>query len=88
MFWVKNFFLRIRVKCSLALNTHLLRLPFGFFFLYYCFFYFFLFFFRMARWLTLCPNSIYWMDQLFNILGELLSQLGKGAMGTLNPLAH
>ena len=50
------------------------------FFLYYRFFYFFLFFFGMARWLTLCPNSAYWMDQLFNILGELLSQLGKGAM--------
>ena len=49
---------------------------------------FFLFFFGMARWLTLCPNSVYWMDQLFNILGELLSQLGKGAMVTLDPLAH
>ena len=88
MFWVKNFVFWIRVKCFLVLNTHLLRLAFGFFFLYYRFFYFFLFFFGMARWLTLCPNSVYWMDQSFNILGELLSQLGKGAMVTLDPLAH
>ena len=72
------FFLRIRVKHFLALpvNTHLLRLALCYFFSYYCFFSFFLFFLCMARWLALCPNSIYWMSQLFNILRQLLSQPG------------
>ena len=68
--------MRIRVKHFLALNTHLLRLALCYFFSYYCFFSFFLFFFCMACWLALCPSSIYWMSQLFNILRQLLSQPG------------
>ena len=72
----KFFFWRIRVKHFLVLNTHLLRLAFCYFFSYYCFFSFFLFFFCMACWLALCPSSIYWMSQLFNILRQLLSQPG------------
>ena len=64
LFRVKKFFYGLGLSAFWRLHSFT-KVSFGLFFcilFYYCFFYFFLFFFHMAhiaRWLALCPNSIF-----------------------------